>query len=147
MARFLAIDVGTRRVGTAVSDDGGTFALPSDVLDATTAVKLITQRAQDEAFEALVIGLPVDLKGREGLAARRSRAFATKLQASLDTLNIPTPLTFVDERLTTVVADHLLDEAGVHGKQRKEQVDAIAAQQILQVFLDGRRTGRGGDAD
>lgn len=146
MARFLAIDVGTRRIGTAVSDDDGSFALPSDVLDAANAIQRIAERAQDESFEALVIGLPVDLKGREGLAARRSRTFATKLQATLEKLNLSTPIHFIDERLTTVVADHLLDEAGVHGKQRKEQVDAIAAQQILQVFLDGRRTARNDDA-
>ncbi|MEZ4460442.1 MAG: Holliday junction resolvase RuvX [bacterium] len=139
MAKIMALDVGTRRIGVAVTDADRTFALPSEVVDASRCFEHVIERLTEEDFDTVVIGLPVDLKGREGAASKRSRSFKASLEAKLAEHNMDIAVELVDERLTTVMANHLLDEAGVRGQKRKEQVDAIAAQQILEAFLDSKR--------
>ena len=139
MAKIMALDVGTRRIGVAVTDSDRTFALPSEVVDASRCFEHVVGRLLEEDFDTVVIGLPVDLKGREGAASKRSRNFKAMLEEKLANQNLNIAVELVDERLTTVMANHLLDEAGVHGQKRKDQVDAIAAQQILEAFLDSQR--------
>ncbi len=141
MARIIGIDVGTRKIGLAVADDDSSFALPSDVIDALGAPTAVAKRILEEDFAIVVIGLPVDRKGNEGPAAKRSRTFALLLERAMVKAGCSAMIEFVDERLTTVIAHHLLSEAGVKVKKQKDQVDAIAAQQIVQAYLDSARNG------
>lgn len=141
MARFIGIDVGTRKIGLAIADEDSSFAVPSDVIDALGAPTAVSKRILEEDFIVVVIGLPVDQKGKEGPAAKRSRTFALLLERAMVKDGCSAAIEFVDERLTTVIAHHLLSEAGMKGKKQKEQVDAVAAQQILQAYLDNVRNG------
>lgn len=145
MARIIGIDVGTRKIGLAVADEDASFAVPSDVIDALGAPTAIAKRIHEEDFSVVVIGLPFDRKGNEGSAAKRSRTFALLLERAMIKVGCEASIHFVDERLTTVIAHHLLTETGMKGKKQKDQVDAIAAQQILQAYLDSERNGASDD--
>jgi putative Holliday junction resolvase len=142
--RVLALDVGTRRLGVAVSDPTGTLASPLVTLqrgtveaDAAALARLVTEH---EAT-LIVAGLPVALNGREELAARTVRDYLAAL-----TPHLPPHVTFElsDERMTTVVAQRSLAAAGMPGRRRKDVVDQLAASVILQGWLDRRRGGPGG---
>lgn len=132
--RFLGVDVGAKRVGIAVSDDEGRLAVPSESVDSQLAVKHIVALAP----EHVVIGLPLDLNGKEGLATRKARRFADRLEKAADEAGIVFQVHWVDERFSSVVAGHLLTEAGLSQKRQRGVVDALAASQILQGFLDSR---------
>ena len=132
--RFLGVDVGAKRVGIAVSDDEGRLAVPSESIDAPLAIKHIVHLAP----EHVVIGLPLDLNGNEGLATRKARKFAERLEKQRDEAGIEFQIHWVDERFSSVVAGHLLTEAGLSQKRQRGVVDALAASQILQGFLDSR---------
>jgi len=132
--RFLGVDVGAKRVGIAVSDDDGRVAVPSESVEAHTAVEHIVRLAP----EHVVIGLPLDLNGKEGLATRKARKFAEKLENLREKEGISFQIHWVDERFSSVVAGHLLTEAGLSQKRQRGVVDALAASQILQGFLDSR---------
>jgi putative Holliday junction resolvase len=142
--RVLALDVGTRRLGVAVSDPTGTLASPLVTLqrgtveaDAAALARLVTEH---EAT-LIVAGLPVALNGREELAARTVRDYLAAL-----TPHLPPHVTFElsDERMTTVVAQRSLAAAGMPGRRRKDVVDQLAASVILQGWLDRRRGEPGG---
>jgi putative Holliday junction resolvase len=139
--RTLAIDLGTRRVGLALSDEGGRFATPLEVLTITSpdqALAQILPLIQKEAIQRVVLGLPLNMDDTLGPAARTTltwgRAFARA--ANL-------PVIFVDERLSSFAAEQtLLDRKRAGEKmtrqRKKEQLDAVAAATFLQQFLDGR---------
>lgn len=130
--RFMGVDVGTRRVGIAVSDDDGMLAVPSRAVTADEAVSYILNLAP----ENVIIGLPLDLSGKEGLAARRTRAFASRLEDAALKADVIFKIHWFDERFSTTVASNLLSAAGISQKNQKDKVDALAATQILQGFLD-----------
>ncbi|NJC72740.1 Holliday junction resolvase RuvX [Planosporangium thailandense] len=139
----LGVDVGTVRVGVAVCDPDGILATPlvtvardvtesSDVpSDMVEIARLATER---DAVE-VVVGLPVNLAGKEGPAAAAIRQYADKLAAVVD----PVPVVFVDERMSTVTAARRLSERGVRGKRQRAVVDQAAAVEILQTWLDSQR--------
>jgi putative Holliday junction resolvase len=132
--RRLGIDFGERRIGIAISDPGGTFALPLATLersDDATAVAAIAILARDESVERIVVGEPLGPGGAIGSAARRARAFAAKL-ARATGLEVET----VDETLTSREAEARLAEAGVPPAKRAGRRDAVAAQLLLQEVLD-----------
>ena len=133
--RVLALDLGSRRIGVAVSDLTGTVASPFTVLERSKSRRhdhdRIATLVRDEEVELVVIGLPLSLSGDEGPAARAARTEARAL-ATL----IAVPIETFDERLTTVTAERALAEAGVRGRARRQVVDKIAAAVILQSFLD-----------
>jgi putative Holliday junction resolvase len=139
--RTLSIDLGTRRVGLALSDEGGRFATPYEVLTVSTpqqAASEILRVIRREGVQRLVLGLPLNMDGSIGPAAQSTIAFARALTAQLQI-----PLIFIDERLTSFDAEQQLNDRKRAGekltrKRRKEQLDAIAAATILQDFLDGR---------
>lgn len=133
--RRVALDVGGRRVGLAVSDELGMVASPVRAVDikqegVSGLVRAINQYSPIE----VVIGLPTGMSGREGPQAEEVREFAARLSEHL-----PVPITYWDERLTTFAADQALMESGYRGKQRKARVDAVAASLILQSYLDAQR--------
>lgn len=134
--RVMALDVGDRRVGVAVSDPTGTVALPRTVLDA----KLV--RRLDPSFkelvakispECLVVGLPRTLAGEEGPQAQKIRSQAGQISHGLGV-----PVEFVDERLSSEEASRRLCEAGLSARERRGKLDMYAAAIFLQAWLDSQ---------
>lgn len=135
-SRVLAIDPGSARVGVAVSDPGGTVALPLTVLDAgETLLDELLKLSRQHDVRELVVGLPKTLGGEEGPAAQKARELATQVEGHLGL-----PVHLVDERLTTSAAAKALDELEVGERRRRKIVDKVAATLLLQSYLDGRRT-------
>ena len=137
--RVLALDLGTKRIGVAVSDRSGTIATPLTVLTrsgrtADDHARIAVLVAEEEA-ELVVVGLPLSLDGRSGPAAKAAQAETDLLAAAL-----PVPVESFDERLTTVTAERALMEAGMRTEGRRRVVDKVAAAVILQAWLD-RRAG------
>jgi putative holliday junction resolvase len=139
--RVLALDLGSKRIGVAVSDLTGTVASPLTVLTRSRSRRHDHERiaalVRDEEAELVVVGLPISLSGAEGPAAR-----AAKTEAEALATLIAVPLETFDERLTTVTAERALAEAGVRGRARRQLVDKVAAAVILQSFLDRRAGSR-----
>jgi putative holliday junction resolvase len=139
--RTLAIDLGTRRVGLALSDEGGRFATPWDILTITApeqASDQILAIVKKEGIERLVVGVPLNMDESLGPAARTAISWARTLATAAGK-----PLVFIDERLSSFEADETLSERKRGGekmtrKDRKGRLDAIAAAGFLQAFLDGR---------
>jgi putative Holliday junction resolvase len=132
--RILGIDYGTVRMGLAVSDPDRKIAFPLATYtchgrdaDAAYFRELIEQ----EEIGVLVVGLPVHLSGREGQKAGEARAFG-KWLSEVTELSV----VFADERFTTVEAESALWTAGLTHKKRKERRDRVAAQIMLQAYLD-----------
>ena len=132
---LLGIDPGRRRVGVAVADEETRFARPLEVIDAneTDAVARIIELIRDLEVECVVVGRPVGLSGREGPAVGEQRRFLERLRASTDAEVIEH-----DERLSTVVAEQGLRAGGARAGARRQIRDAVAAQVILQGYLDAR---------
>jgi len=133
--RFLGVDVGKARIGLALADDVLRTARPLRTVarrgDAATLAD-IGETAREFEVTQLVVGLPLNMDGTEGPAARHARGFAAKLAAALGL-----PAALQDERLSTFEAERRLRERGVSGKDVRAQVDAEAAAVILQEWLDG----------
>lgn len=138
--RRLGIDVGSVRVGVALSDPDGLLATPLATVarDAARGSDLdtIAGLVAEHDVVGVVVGLPRTLAGREGPAAEAAREFATALAARLDGA---VPVAFSDERLTTVVATRQMRESGRKGRRQRAVVDQAAAVAILQGWLDARR--------
>lgn len=134
--RYLAIDLGDKRTGLAVGDDVTGIATPLDVIVTASSderQRLLLRAIEDQAPDALVIGLPLNIDGSEGPAAGKSRTFAEALSARCSL-----PVHFVDERLTSVAADDQMARTGLTHKRKKNRRDALAAATILRDFLHKR---------
>lgn len=130
----LAFDFGTRRIGVAVGDLVLRLAHPLDVITATKdAARFGAIKPLIEAWRPvrLVVGLPVHMDGTEHELTRRARKFARQLEG-----RFATPISLVDERLSSADAEQQLAEAGVGRGKQRAVLDAVAAQQILQSFFD-----------
>lgn len=128
------LDLGTKTIGVSVSDTLRGIATPlrtirreKFTLDAAELLKIVAERQ----IIGLVLGLPVNMDGTEGPRAQSTRAFARNLEKLT-----PTPITFWDERLSTVAAERAMLEADLSRKRRAELVDHVAAGFILQGALD-----------
>lgn len=141
MTRALGIDLGSKRIGVAVSDRTGTIASPLTVLQRTGSVRQDHQRiaalAVEEEAEVIVVGLPLNMNGTEGPAAKAAIAEAAALAT---VVNVPVE-TF-DERRTTVTADAAMMEFKMRAQARRRIVDKIAAAVMLQNWLEWRRNSR-----
>lgn len=136
--KYVALDVGDVRIGVAKSDIMGILATPLEVIDRrkVKAVKRIEEILIQENTKSLVIGIPKSLDGTEKRQAEKVREFIEKLNKSIEGLEIFE----VDERLTTVSADRLLNETNKKGAlEKRKVVDKVAAAIILQTFLDGKK--------
>jgi putative Holliday junction resolvase len=139
--RTLAIDPGTRRVGLALSDAGGKFASPFQVLQVRSpqdAVAQIVKIARDEDVDQLLVGLPLNMDGTRGPSAEEAISLANQLRAQS-----AKPVLLVDERLSTFAAEQSLVDRKRGGekitrKQKKDRLDALAAADFLQAYLDGK---------
>lgn len=136
--RRLGIDVGSVRVGVALSDPDGLLATPlvtvARDVDGGTDVATIAGLVAEHEAVAVVVGLPRTLAGHEGPAAEAARVFADAVTAA-----IAVPVLLADERLTTVVATRQLRESGRRGRRQRAVVDQVAAVAILQGWLDTNR--------
>ena len=142
---MLAVDVGARRVGLAISDATATLARPLETItvrSAADAVERVARRvsdlaAEDDGLTVIVVGLPVHLDGTPSAASARVRAFIASL-AARTTL----PIAVEDERLSSREAESRLAVREPDWRKRKQKLDAAAAAIILQDYLD--RTAAGG---
>ena len=131
----MALDLGERRIGLAVSGPGS-LVLPSGHLlrsKLTEDVQQVLRVAQDKSVEGFVVGIPYSLDGAEGVQAKRALGFVKTLEKHTDLPVFP-----MDERFTSVEAEGLLREAGHQPSRQKGTVDETAAMLILQRFLEQR---------
>ena len=138
--RILGLDVGTRRIGIAVSDPLGLTAQGLPTLqrrnrrfDHAELRKLVREYQVGE----IVVGNPLHMSGQTGAQAEKMATFANQIQQELSL-----PVHLWDERLSTAEAHRLLDETGIRDARRKEVIDKMAAVLILQSFLDARAARR-----
>lgn len=141
--RVLALDIGSRRIGVAMSDPDGTVASPFEVLEAGKGFpRRVGEIACEHGVGLIVVGLPLTLGGVEGPQAAAVRRSAAELAS-----HVNVPVTYYDERLTSVEAARAM-APGVSSRKRRGRVDMVAAAILLQSFLDGRSTGnRTGDTE
>lgn len=132
--KLIGLDVGTVRIGVATSDIMQILATPYETYKRRTLyldARYIIELAEKLQAEKLVFGLPLKLDGTEGDSAKMARELADKV-SQLSSL----PIVFQDERLSTVSAERILIETGTRRKERKGQIDQIAATIILQNYID-----------
>lgn len=134
--RTCAVDPGAVRVGLAIDDELGLLAHPRGTLDGRdpgALVAALRRFAQTEDVERFVVGLPLDMSGGEGSAARRARDLAQRIATTTGCA-----VELWDERLSTVQAQRTLRAAHVRGKKARAHVDEVAACAILQSWIDAR---------
>lgn len=143
--RALALDVGSKTIGIAISDAGGSMAHAREVLtrqghqrDAQTVLDRVAELEVDQ----LVVGLPLELDGSEGHRARLVRRFLKVLEAKIAEAELALPVATWDERYSTAAAERTLLEADLSRAKRKRNIDSVAAQFILQGWLDGQARRR-----
>ena len=141
MTRVLGIDLGEVRIGVAVSDELGVLAHPRETVDARKAKPLdrVVEIARREKVNVVILGLPRNMDGTEGAASAKARTFADGLRAKLGP---GVEVRLLDERLTTVAAQKALHAGGRNTKQSRSVVDQVAAQMILQTYLDAEAIRR-----
>ncbi len=136
--RRLGVDVGTVRIGVAVSDPDAILATPVETVRRESRgahLRRLAELADELQVVEVVVGLPRTLANRAGTSAQDAVALADALAGRLD----PVPVRLADERLTTVSAARSLREAGVRAKDQRAKIDQAAAVAILQGWLDQRR--------
>lgn len=140
MNRAMALDLGDRRVGIAMSDLMKMIANGYETYyrsgDESRDIEYIKRLVVDNNVDEVVIGLPINMDGTEGVRVEKSREFGQKLGEVIDA-----KIFFEDERLTTVSAERVLIEGDVRRNKRKTVIDMVAATIILQAFLDKRSRG------
>ncbi len=137
---ILSVDYGDKRTGIAVCDKLEMLASPVCVINEwnkEVLAKKIVDVAGEKKAELIVIGLPKNMDGTKGFRADACEELGEIIKNLTEI-----PVTFWDERLTTVSAHRILSENNVRGKKRKNVVDAVAADIILQDFIDSRKRGR-----
>jgi putative holliday junction resolvase len=132
MTPVLGIDLGQSRIGVAISDELRLLGHPLETIAATkNAAKRIAEIVNTRKIDHVVVGLPRNMDGSYGAAANEAEKFVEELRALLSC-----PVTTWDERLTTVAANRSLREAGKKTRDTRGYVDQVAAQMILQGYLD-----------
>ncbi len=134
LGRVMALDLGEKRIGVALSDESQRIARPYTVLKRSSReadFEKIRQIIAEQNVTLLVIGLPTLLSGQEGDKAAWVRDYASELAQSIDCR-----IELFDESLTTVDAEASLRNRGIRGKRKRQRIDAVAAAFILQSFLD-----------
>lgn len=132
--RVLGVDFGRARIGVAISDELGMLAHPVETVPAArpeVAAKRIAEIAREKNVERVILGMPRHMNGSLGEAAEEAKAFGAKLQPL-----VPCPVVMWDERLSTIAANRALRDAGQKTRQTRGIVDQVAAQMILQGYLD-----------
>jgi putative Holliday junction resolvase len=129
--RYLAIDYGTKRTGLAICDRAETIASPLTVIQGKKElIQKISEVVEAENVEAVVLGLPLNMDGSEGPQAKLALKFGRQLQNRLKI-----PVLLHDERLSSFGAEEKLNSAQYTRKKKKKRLDAVAAAEILESFL------------
>ena len=133
---ILGVDPGERRIGIAIADAETRWARPLEVIDARVVdpIARIVALIGEHGVDRIVVGRPVSLSGEEGRAVDVQRSFVDRLSAA-----VKVPVEEYDERLTTVIAERALREGGASPERRKELRDAVAAQVMLQGYIEAGR--------
>lgn len=138
MARVLALDVGEKIIGVAVSDESGTFAFPRKAIRRQDGYRrdMAALRAlvAEQNISEIVVGLPLRMNGSRGVQVQKVEEFVEKLRRF-----VPVPVYLQDERLSTREAEKVLMAAERRREQRKQALDSMAASVILQSYLDRKR--------
>jgi putative Holliday junction resolvase len=135
MNPILGIDFGRARIGLAISDELRLLAHPLKTIPANKdSVNKIAEVVRDRKIDKVVVGIPRHLSGEIGKTANEALEFAAKVRA-----RVPCPVETWDERLTTVAANRALRDAGKKTRDTRNLVDQVAAQMILQGYLDRER--------
>ncbi len=146
MTRAIGLDLGSKRIGVALSTSDGTLATPYDVVqrtgDRAQEHRRIAALAAEAEAEVIVVGVPYHLDGRLSPNARAALEEAEQLH---DTIGLPVET--YDERLTTVTAQRSLNEMNLSPAARRRAIDQVAAAVMLQAWLDHRRESTRGSAD
>ncbi|MEX0767193.1 MAG: Holliday junction resolvase RuvX [Microthrixaceae bacterium] len=136
--RAVCLDLGSVRIGVAISNSEGTVAVPYEVIirskDRQGDHRKISLLAEEVEAECVVVGLPYSLDGSIGTAAKKALAEIKLLRKLLDV-----PVETYDERFSTVTADQYLKEMNLGAVERRKMVDSVAASIILQAWLDHRQ--------
>lgn len=135
----MGLDVGDKRIGIALSDEGAIIASPQETLERRGNRKDIAhllELARRKDVAEILVGMPLSLDGSEGPQAQKVARFVEALKAATDL-----PVTTWDERLSTVGAERALLEGDVSRAKRKQTIDRVAAALILQGYLDSKREG------
>ena len=142
--RIIGLDYGTKTVGVALSDEAQIIAQPYLTIERKHANKLrqtyarIEEIIEEQDVQKIILGLPKNMNNTEGERAACTREFMEGL-----TRRTGLPVVLVDERLTTVEADRILEETGIAKSSRKEHIDKMAAAIILQSYLDEANNKKG----
>jgi putative Holliday junction resolvase len=134
MQRVLALDLGEKRIGVAVSDALNIIAQPIGIIERKgirNDLRKIRELAQEHNAGRVIVGLPLNMDGTEGKSANLAIDFVNKVKKE-----IPIEVEMIDERLTTAQGERIFLEADISRKKRKKNLDKIAAQLILQNYLD-----------
>lgn len=138
MIRILALDVGSVRIGVALSDPMGYSAQPLEVIDRkrTDPFARIAALVAEYEVQRIVVGRPLQLNGRDGLATQSIDGFVATLAK-----HVTVPIDAWDERLTTAQAERVMIEGGARRADRRQAIDKVAAVLILQSYLDAHPSG------
>jgi putative Holliday junction resolvase len=132
----MALDIGDKKIGISISDALLLTAQSRPTLhrkDLNEDIETLRRLATENEVHKIVVGQPLHMDGRKSLQSERVAVFAEQLRKALNL-----PIVFWDERLTSVEAEQHLEQMGLHWRQRRQQVDKIAAMIILQNYLDRR---------
>ena len=145
MGRYMGLDYGSKTVGVALSDPLKLIASPLVTIEREREGKMrptyrrITELCRENDVELIVVGDPLNMDGSAGERAKKSREFADELSLRLLKEGLEIQVVMCDERLTTVSADEILDEAEIRPSERKAYIDKIAAAFILEEFMKGQK--------
>ncbi len=138
--KYLGVDYGDVRTGLAECDISGLLASGITTVKEggmrNTAIRVVRE-AEARGCVKIVVGLPRNMDGTEGERAKVIRAFADLVMELTDV-----PVDFFDERMSTMAAYRFLDQSGTYGKRRRESIDTLSAEIILQGYIDKERAGR-----
>ena len=138
MARIMALDVGEKTIGVAMSDEGETFAFPGKTILRQEGFRrdmnAVRQLVEENDVSEIVVGLPLMMDGSHGIQAEKAERFAETLRRF-----VRVPVVFEDERLSTFEAEELLIAAGRKWQERRQVIDSAAASVILQSYLDRKK--------
>lgn len=135
--RYMGVDLGTKRIGIALSDPTGMIASPLLVIDRKGGqhdLQEIARLARDYEVGEIVVGMPTDLRGEHGVAAQHAQAEIDQLRAITDL-----PVRVYDERLTSAAAQRTLRAGGLDTRGQRGVIDKVAAALLLQSYLDRQR--------
>ena len=142
--RIMGVDLGEKRTGVAVTDLTGTLAGGLELIEAdgmrSFAVKVIGLAEKYNVCE-IVLGYPVNMNGTKGEKAEKAEKFKEKLEKLIEEKGLEIQVALFDERLTTSLAHVYMNETGIKSKNRKQKIDMLSAQIILQNYIDRKQRG------